>query len=63
MRGVASTGADILSTRVKPVLIEGYWYIVEIEGDRMVLMGQFDPRGWPLDKIAIERSWIDQERG
>lgn len=61
MRGEALPGADVLSTRVKPVLLEGYWFITEMTEDQVVLVGQVDPRGGALQKVTMDRSWIDRE--
>lgn len=62
MRGEGPAGEDVLSTRVKPVLLEGYWFIVEMTEGQVVLVGQIEPRGGPLQRVVVDRSWIDRER-
>jgi hypothetical protein len=62
MRGDPPSDRGSLPARVKPVLIEGYWFIVEMSDDQIVIVGQIDPRGGTLQKLAIDRAWIDRAR-
>ena len=49
----------IPSKGVKPVVLEGNWYIRNITADGVELIGQLDPSDGYLTRITIQRSWLE----
>jgi hypothetical protein len=60
MRGGLSSDQkmDLFSRRVDPVILEGYWFIYEMNDQYVTLVGQLDRRGGKLRMIRIKRGDI-----
>lgn len=49
----------IPSKGVKPVVLEGNWYVRNITTNEVELIGQLDPSDGYLTRITIQRSWLE----